>query len=103
MNLDQFFEALPRDGWYLTNGDLRRPIPENPGCSACPISSISKSFQRADRYGAAAQEIRLDVDLIAPIMWAADRPDYQDSPAVLALRRRLYQHCGVEGPIEACD
>lgn len=96
MNLRQFFNVLPSDGWRLKEG----------GCMTdesnyCPLwSAWEREWEdgfEADVYFDAGLEIGLPASLCSVIVAAADNQKHRSHATenIAELRRRLLSHCGL--------
>ncbi len=84
MTIDQFFEKLPRDGWEIRNGVIRRGL-------CCPVTAAHEAQFSACGWPDAAEELGLEYPVAQDIVAAADDEDARLRP----LRARLLDHCGL--------
>jgi hypothetical protein len=99
MTLKEFFQRLPKDGWWLGGeGEIRRGNDgemDDSRCQ-CPISSL-KDLPTVD-YLRVRREFGIDVDLSAAILAAADNDADPWTPTSGRIRRALLKHCGLTEP-----
>jgi len=89
MNIDQFFDRLPRGQWHLDGiGMLSRP-----GCT-CPIYAACGELGFIDPVTKAVQKLGMQADDAIKIIDAADKRAGFDPE----IRARLLQHCGLTDP-----
>ena len=96
MTLDEFFERLPKDGWWMSNeGAIRRG---NNGqwdesVCECPVSSILG--KPTNQYMSVATSAGISRPMAANIATAADG-DFWADEKMDELRARLVAHCGLK-------
>lgn len=108
MTLDEFFEALPKDGWRIdVGGTIRREVDY---CEDCPITAVyndARGLRWDERCGAedageiVAPLLGLNSKLAGKIIAAADEPlstlrGFGWDNDMVPLRQRLLEHCGLE-------
>jgi len=95
MRLREFFERLPKDGWWLSDKDeIRRGAHGDMECQ-CPISSIDDSPWYD--FESVAEEHGINERLTNWIIAAAEDLNIDDL-SCRWLRRLLLAHCGLSEP-----
>jgi hypothetical protein len=92
LNETEFFELLPKDGWWISDEDEIFRGPRSDMERQCPISSIDDAPEW--NFAWVAEEYGISNQLQNRIIAAAHdlKPD---DPACKRLRRRLLDHCGL--------
>lgn len=93
MTLKQFFERLPKDGWWMTSDGLIRRGADRilPNRCECPITSIRG--REALFFLREGNRLGMDYDLVCRIAEAADNETH--TPTLRRIRRLLLNHCGL--------
>jgi hypothetical protein len=103
MTLAEFLNKIPKDGWKICRGGMLRRGSGSIFDRQCPITAVYGKNKfgngvpvKAFRFGAAAKEMGLDIDLAVSIVNAADHCHEGLSERSKLLRRMLLERTGLK-------